>query len=351
MRDPYKTALDALTRPATRQSAGVEPGTVHCTVCPHRCRLSEGKRGVCGMRFCRNGQLQAPWGYASGVAVDPLEKKPLYHVCPGASVLSFGTLGCTLHCAFCQNWHISQSGRDEKAEALPRRTTPEHLVDAAAGAGCSWLAATYNEPLVAAEWVVDVFQAGRARGLRTGIVSNGFATPETLAWMAPWIDAANIDLKCFTDAGYRWLGGALSPVLDTIRALWQAGVWVEVTTLLVPEFNDAPQEAQEIGAFLAGVSPDLPWHVSAYHPDYLMSAGPAATPAATVARACASGRACGLRYVYAGNLHGLPKAETTVCPQCQADLVVRRGFAVLHCRVGETGTCPQCGVRIAGVWR
>jgi pyruvate formate lyase activating enzyme len=349
--ESYLKGLDALARPAERQGPGAEPGTVVCTVCPHGCRLAEGKRGVCGVRFCREGKLNAPWDYTSGVAVDPLEKKPLFHVCPGSSVLSFGMLGCNLRCRFCQNWHISQAGRDEQAEALPRRTTPEQLADAASRAGSRWVAATYNEPVITAEWVVDVFRAAHSRSLRTCIVSNGFARPETVAWMIPWVDAANIDLKCFTEAGYRWLGGSLQPVLDTIRALWQGGVWVEVTTLVVPEFSDSPAEAQGIAGFLADVSPDLPWHVSAYHPDYLMSDGPAATPPATVERVCAAGRRAGLHYVYAGNLRGLSSGEDTFCPGCQANLVARRGFGVLHCHVTEAGACPRCQARIAGLWK
>lgn len=351
MRESYKALLDALCRPAVCQSAGEEPGTVHCTVCPHHCRLASAARGVCGVRFCRDGQLLAPWGYTSGVAVDPLEKKPLYHVCPGSGVLSFGMVGCNLHCRFCQNWHISQAGRDEDAEALPRRTSPESLVEAALRARCGWIAATYNEPLVTVEWVVDVFRLARARGLRTVIVSNGFARPETVAWMAPWIDAANIDLKCFTEAGYQWLGGALAPVLDTLRALRQHGTWVEATTLLVPGFNDSPEELGALASWLAEVSRDLPWHVSAYHPDYLMSDAAGPTPAASVARACEIGLARGLHYVYAGNVRGSGATEDTRCPGCQTALVARRGFAVLHAHVTETGECPRCRRRIAGIWR
>jgi len=280
-----------------------------------------------------------------------LEKKPLYHVCPGSGVLSFGMVGCNLRCRFCQNWHISQAGRDEDAEPLPHRATPEDLVEAALRARCGWIAATYNEPLVTAEWVVSIFQAARARGLRTVIVSNGFARPETVAWMAPWIDAANVDLKCFTEAGYRWLGGALQPVLDTIRALWQSGTWVEVTTLAVPEFNDSAEELGATAAWLAALSVDTPWHVSAYHPDYLMSEATGPTPAATVARACEIGHAHGLHYVYAGNVRGPGGTEGTRCPGCQASLVARRGFAVLHSHVSEAGECPHCRRPIAGIWR
>ena len=350
MSTAYSALLDSLTHPALLQQAGAEPGEVYCTACPHHCRLPSGKRGVCGLRVCRDGTLFAPWGYTSAVAVDPLEKKPLYHVCPGMTVLSFGMLGCNLHCPFCQNWTISQTIKDERAVAAPRRITPAQIVEAAEQAGCRWLAATYNEPLVTAEWVAAVFQAARARGLRTCIVSNGFASPAALACLQPSLDAANIDLKCFTEKGYRGLGGSLQPVLDTIRSLWQAGVWVEATTLVVPGLNDASDELRQMASFLAAVSPDLPWHVSAYHPDYRMSDGPPGTPVATLERAYDNGRQSGLRHVYTGNRRSPGPGENTHCHGCGAALVVRHGFAVLHSALGADGLCPDCRCRIAGIW-
>lgn len=350
MSTAYTDLLDSLTRPAVLQMASAEPDVVHCTACPHRCRLRPHRRGVCGLRVARGGVLRAPWGYTSGVAVDPLEKKPFYHVCPGATVLSFGMLGCNLHCPFCQNWSISQTVRDDRAVAAPRQITPEQLAEAALQAGSRWLAATYNEPLITAEWVAAVFQAAHARGLRTCMVSNGYATPDTLACLRPHLEAANIDLKCFTEKGYRGLGGSLQPVLDAIQSLWQSGVWVEVTTLVVPGLNDADEELLQIATFLAGVSPELPWHVSAYHPDYRMSDGPPGTPAATLERACACGRQSGLRHVYAGNRRTPGSGEDTYCPGCGATLVARCGFMVRRCRLGADGLCPDCGCRVAGIW-
>lgn len=351
MSTSYLAQLDELTRPARLFQSGPEPGAATCTACPHRCRLGDDRRGVCGLRVGRHGQVLAPWGYTSSVALDPLEKKPLFHVCPGSSVLSFGMLGCNLHCPFCQNWTISQTGRDESAVALPRPTTPEQLAAAAERAGSRWIAATYNEPLITAEWVVAVFQEARRRGLRTAVVSNGFASPENLALLSPWVDAANIDLKCFTEKGYHWLGGRLQPVLECIRALRSAAVWVEVTTLVVPSFNDSPEELGAIAGFLAGVSPDTPWHVSAYHPDYRLADGPPPTPAAALEQACASGREVGLHFVYAGNLRGRRGSEDTRCPGCGKALVTRRGFTVLTCSLGDDGRCPDCHTGIAGVWR
>jgi len=347
----YLSQLDELTRTALLCRPGSEPGSVICTACPHGCRLADGQRGVCGLRHCRQGQLLAPWGYTSSVALDPLEKKPLFHVCPGATVLSFGMLGCNLHCPFCQNWTISQTVKDAQAVAMPRRTTPEQLVHAAEQAGSRWVAATYNEPLITAEWVTAVFQAARRRGLRTAIVSNGYASAQNLACLAPWVNAANIDLKCFTEKGYRWLGGSLQPVLECIRALRAAGVWLEVTTLVVPGINDSPQELGDIAGFLAGVSPDIPWHVSAYHPDYHLADGPPATPAATIERAASVGRGNGLRYVYSGNLRGLPGGEDTTCPGCSRPLVTRCIFSVRENRIGADGHCRDCGTPIPGLWR
>lgn len=346
----YVSLLDSLTQPAALQRAGSRPGEVQCSACPHQCRLMSGKRGVCGLRVCRDGRLLAPWGYTSGSAVDPLEKKPLYHVCPGGTVLSFGMLGCNFHCPFCQNWTISQAVKDEAAVAVPRQVTPAQLVEAAVRAGSGWLAATYNEPLITTEWVAAVFLAARARGLRTCMVSNGFASPDSLACLQPCLDAANIDLKCFTEKGYHGLGGSLQPVLDTIRSLWGAGVWVEATTLVVPGLNDSSEELRQMAAFLAGVSPDLPWHVSAYHPDYRMSDGPPGTPVATLERACDCGREGGLRYVYTGNRRTPGRGENTYCPGCGAELVLRRGFEVLRCRLDAEGRCPACRYRVAGIW-
>lgn len=351
MKSPeYRQRLDEQTRPGTLWRPGATPGSVVCVACPQRCRLDEGHRGACGLRFCREGVLRVPWGYTSSVALDPLEKKPFFHVCPGARVLSFGTLGCTLRCPFCQNWAISQAVRDDRALALPRPTAIADLLALAESAGSAWIAATYNEPLIAAEWVIDVFTAARRRGRRTAIVSNGYASPETLAALTPCLDAANIDLKCFTEAGYRQLGGHLAPVQDCLRGLHASGVWLEVTTLVVPGFNDDPGELAAAADFLAGISPDLPWHLSAYHPDYRLQDGPAATPPETLRRACDLGRRHGLRFVYAGNLPDRLGQADTLCPGCGDTLVRRRGFAVAERRLAAGGLCPHCGARLAGIW-
>ena len=323
-------------------------GFVRCVACAHRCRMAEGEHGICGVRFAEQGALRVPWGYVSTLACDPIEKKPLYHFLPGGDVVSFGMLGCNLRCGFCQNWTISQAGRDETAVAFPQRIEAAAIVQQARRLAAPAIASTYNEPLISTEWALEIFRLARDAGIRTCYVSNGFASPEVLDLLIPWLDAINVDLKCFTDAGYRQLGGHLQPVLDTIRRLVEQGVWVEATTLVVPGFNDSAEELAECARFLASVSPDLPWHVSAFHADYQWLQGPARTPLAAIERAVACGREAGLRYVYAGNLSG-DEHGNTCCPGCGTTVVSRRGFRVRRNDLVE-GACPVCGVRLAGIW-
>jgi pyruvate formate lyase activating enzyme len=291
-----------------------------------------------------------PWGYVSSSACDPIEKKPFFHFIPGSSALSFGMLGCNLRCPFCQNWSISQALRDEAAAVRPRPISAAAIMDTARRRGCRVVSSTYNEPLISTEWAVDIFRRARAAGMKTCYVSNGFASAEVLDYLEPWLDAMNIDLKCFTESGYRWLGGRLAPVLDAIRQLWAAGTWVEVITLVVPGFNDTDAELGDIAAFLASVSPDIPWHVSAYHKDYRMSDGPLRTPLALLRRAVSLGREAGLRYVYTGNAPGLDGSEDTSCHRCGALLISRYGFRVGQCMITPEGACPACGAHAAGVW-
>jgi pyruvate formate lyase activating enzyme len=284
------------------------------------------------------------------VACDPVEKKPFYHFLPGSEVLSFGMLGCNFHCPFCQNWSISQTLRDSGAAVHPQPCEVAPLLRAGERHGVRAVASTYNEPLISSEWAVEIFRTAREHGLKTCMVSNGFAAVETLAYLEPWLDAINIDLKCFTDAGYRWLGGRLAPVLDTIRALWRKGVWVEVITLVVPEFNDSDAELRRIAEFLAGVSLDIPWHVSAYHRDYRMKGGAERTPVQTIERAMRIGREAGLRYIYAGNIRPGPTTGNTTCWRCGRVLIARSGYGVRHCDLEAGGLCPACGTPLPGIW-
>jgi len=342
--------LDALTA-ARRELAVAHPsGKLVCLACAHRCKLGDGVRGVCLVRARRGDALAVPWGYTAGAAVDPIEKKPFFHFLPGARALSFGMLGCDLHCAYCQNWFTSQTLRDPDASERAETITPQQLVAVAVEQRCHVITSTYNEPLITAEWAHDVFVLAREAGLRTTFVSNGNATPEALDYLAPVLDGCKVDLKAFSAATYRALGGKLDSVLETIAGLLARGVWTEVVTLVVPGLNDSDEELTAIASFLAGQSPDLPWHVTAFHPDYHMT-DPPATPVATLVRAAEIGRRAGLRFVYAGNLPGRTgDLEDTRCPGCGATLLRRLGFTVLARRLGHEGRCPACGTAIAGLW-
>src|SRR5688500_12201746 len=267
-------------------------GRIPCPSGGHRFPIPEGALGVCKVRYNDGGQLRVPWGYVAGVQCDPVEKKPFFHAYPGALAYSFGMLGCDLHCSYCQNWVTSQALRDPQAVAPPRDVAPGTLVDDAVAQGARIMVSTYNEPLITAEWAVDVFTLARARGLVTGFVSNGNGTPRALEFLRPHIDLYKVDLKSFDDRHYRELGGRLEPILDTIRWLHRAGVWVEIVTLLVPGFNDSEAELRGMTQFLAGVSPDIPWHVTAYHQDYRMDNHPNTTPAMLL-RAADVGRDAG----------------------------------------------------------
>ena len=323
---------------------------VRCYACGHCCPIGEGQPGVCKVRFNRNGALYVPWGYVAGVQNDPIEKKPFFHVRPGAVALSFGMLGCDLHCSYCQNWLSSQALRDPRAAAPIRTATPESLVEAAIEAGAEAVVSTYNEPLITAEWAVAVFRKAHEAGLLTGFVSNGNATPEVLEYLRPHLDLYKVDLKGFDEQRYHQLGGRLQPILDSIRQIHAMGLWLEVVTLVVPGLNDSDDELGRIAGFLSGVSPDIPWHVTAFHRDYRML-GPENTPAETLIRAAAIGRRWGLRYVYAGNLAGgTGNLENTLCPGCGETLVARHGFRVRECRVTNEGRCPACLASIPGLW-
>ncbi len=290
----------------------------------------------------------APRGYVGALQCDPIEKKPFFHALPGSDALSFGMLGCDLHCAYCQNWFTSQSIRDPEAEGSPRDITPEELVALAAESGAPTIVSTYNEPLITSEWAVEVFRAAKARGLRTAYVSNGNGTPRVLDYIRPWVDFYKVDLKSMDDRHYRQLGGVLQNVLDTIAGIHERGIWLEVLTLVIPGFNDTEEELTRAARFVAAVSRDIPWHVTAFHPDYKMT-DRGRTPAATLRRACEIATSEGLRYVYAGNIPDMGSWENTRCPGCGATLIERSGFRVLANRL-ENGACPGCATPIPGRW-
>jgi pyruvate formate lyase activating enzyme len=325
-------------------------GWVRCHACGHDCPIPPGAVGVCKVRFNDHGVLRVPWGYVAGVQCDPIEKKPFFHAWPGGLAYSFGMLGCDLHCSYCQNWVTSQALRDPSAVAPPRDVEPDALASDAVRQGARLVVSTYNEPLITVEWAVAVFRAARARGLATGFVSNGNGTPQAIDFLAPWVDVYKVDLKSFDDRQYRKLGGRLQPILDTIRALHSRGIWVELVTLLVSGFNDSADELTRMTEFIASVSPDIPWHVTAFHPDYRML-DPAATTSAQLQAAAAIGREAGLRHVYAGNLPGrVGDLENTRCTACSGTLVERYGYAIRRYRVTADGRCPDCASPVAGRW-
>lgn len=324
-------------------------GRVECYACGHRCRIGEGKEGVCKIRFNRQGKLYVPWGYVSSVALDPIEKKPFYHALPGALALSFGMLGCDYHCPFCQNWITSQTLRDPDSVSSVQIVSPEEIVSLALAHAAPVITSTYNEPLITSEWAVEIFRLARENKLVTSYVSNGNATPEVIDYLAPWLDLFKIDLKGFRDKRYRELGGVLQNVLDTIRTAFEKKLWVEVVTLVVPGFNDSEDELRDIARFLKSVSPGIPWHVTAFHADYKMN-NVKSTPADKIVRAVEIGYSEGLHFVYGGNIGASAKdIETTRCHSCGRSLIERSRFRVIRNEM-VGGKCPGCGNPIPGFW-
>jgi len=263
--------------------------------------------------------------------------------------MSFGMLGCDFHCGYCQNWVTSQALRDPNAIAPPQRLTAEEFVRLSLDRGARIVTSTYNEPLITSEWAVEIFKVARQAGLTTSYVSNGNGTPEVLEYIKPWVDLYKVDLKSFQDRNYRKLGGVLNNVLDTIQRLYTMGFWLEIVTLIIPTFNDSDEELRDIARFLARISPDIPWHVTAFHQDYKMT-DPDNTPVRTLLRAAEIGKSEGLSFVYAGNLPGyVGNWENTLCPGCGELLIERYGFRVQRNRI-RNGACPKCSRQIPGVW-
>jgi pyruvate formate lyase activating enzyme len=320
---------------------------VQCALCAHRCRIQVGKQGICGVRENREGTLYTRvYGKAISAAVDPIEKKPLYHFYPGTTAFSIATVGCNFHCLFCQNADISQAPREQAGwQQWSRDLPPDQVVRLAQQEGCRTIAYTYTEPTVFFEYAYDCSVLAAQAGLKNVFVSNGYMTPEALETIGQDLHAANIDLKG-SDSFYRKLCGARAqPVLDSIRAMRERGVWVEVTTLVIPGHNDDEDTLRDIAGFLVSVDPDIPWHISRFGPRYkLLDAPP--TPVSTLHRAAEIGYEAGLRYVYAGNVPG-DRYEHTRCPECGTICVHRYGYTIRNLMDGQR--CPTCSYELAVV--
>ncbi|MEM7813630.1 MAG: AmmeMemoRadiSam system radical SAM enzyme [Candidatus Aenigmatarchaeota archaeon] len=327
---------------------------VRCLACSHGCTIAPGRRGICGVRKNVSGRLELlVYGKPVSLAVDPVEKKPLFHFLPGSRILSFGTLGCNFSCSFCQNWEISQASKQPNAEKImaieSKEVAPQHIVDCALRSKIPSIAFTYNEPTVFLEYALDVMKLAKKRGLKNVWVSNGFMSREALETIAPYLDAINIDLKSFSEDFYRDVCKArLEPVLNNIRKCHELGIWVELTTLLIPGKNDSDAELEQAARFIASVSKDMPWHISAFHPDYKMQ-DVEPTPKSSLMRACKIGKAAGLNHVYVGNVAD-SEHSSTFCPKCGEKLIERSGNSVTSNRL-NSGACPKCKTKITGVWK
>ncbi|MHA2250651.1 MAG: AmmeMemoRadiSam system radical SAM enzyme [Candidatus Kariarchaeaceae archaeon] len=323
---------------------------IQCTACGHYCKIKNGKSGICKIRFNDNGVLKVPYGYVSAFQSDPIEKKPFFHVYPKSGALSIGMLGCDFHCSFCQNWDISQAIRDPNAVRSARKISVDEIINAATRLESRSIVSTYNEPLITSEWAVGIFKEAKKNNFATGYVSNGHATPEVLDYLKPYTDFYNIDLKTFQEKNYKKLGGNLENVLNSIKWVQEKGFWVEIITLIVPGFNDSKEEITQIAEFIYNVSPDIPWHVTAYRPMYKMKEN-RPTSSTDLLNAAEIGENIGLNYIYAGNIPGrVGRWEDTKCPECRTAVVERRGYEVYAYLIDEESKCENCGKSIAGLW-
>ena len=344
--------LDRLAEPGTLGEK-LDNQAVRCLACAHKCKINEGQRGVCKVRFNNNGDLLVPWGYVSSLQVDPIEKKPFYHFLAGSDALTFGMLGCNLKCDYCQNWLTSQALKDTGSDGLSghiRQISSEEIINIGLQYGAQVVASSYNEPLITSEWAEEIFTKAAHAGLQQVYVSNGFATRETIEYLRPVLKGFKVDLKTMQEDHYRDLGGKLQPVLDSITLAHNLGLWVEIVTLVVPGFNDSAEELSDMARFVSSVSPDIPWHVSAFRPDYKMTDKPRTSPAQLL-KAIEIGYQSGLNYVYGGNIPGgIGEFENTICHNCQSVLIKRQGYQIREYKISAQGTCPDCGTNIPGIW-
>lgn len=326
-----------------------EDGSVRCRLCAHHCHIKSGQRGLCQVRENRDGVLYSlVYGKLVSENIDPIEKKPIFHLLPGSTSYSISTVGCNFRCRHCQNYGISQYSGRHGGTIPGRERSPAEVVAEAGKAGCASISYTYVEPTIFYEFALDTARLAFEQGIRNIFVSNGYTGAEATREIAPVLTANNIDLKAFSDRFYQEVCGAkLRPVLETIRLMKELGVWVEITTLVIPGWNDSDDELTAIADFIHSIDPEMPWHVTAFHPTYKMIDRPP-TPAATLKKAREVGLAAGLKFVYTGNLPG-DEGENTSCPNCRETLIARTGFWSRP--VGLTGdSCRACGSRIPGIF-
>lgn len=322
---------------------------VRCSLCAHRCTIKDGKRGICQVRENRGGILfSLVYGKIISMNVDPIEKKPLFHFLPASRSFSLSTVGCNFRCLHCQNSEISQYPREHEGAIIGTDATPEAIVAAAEQHTCESISYTYTEPTIFMEFAHDCARLARGKGIRNVFVSNGYMTAASVEIIAPYLDGDNIDLKGDEEFYKNVCGAHVQPVKDTIRLMKENGVWVEVTTLVIPGYNDSDRILADIAEFLASVSPEIPWHVTQYYPTYKLNDKPR-TPVATLRRARDIGLKSGLKYVYEGNVPGEGR-ENTYCPACGILIIRRRGFSIMENKL-SAGKCPDCAYPVAGVWK
>jgi pyruvate formate lyase activating enzyme len=327
----------------------LENNLVNCDLCSHRCRrIADSKRGICGVRENRDGKLYSlVYGKAVARSVDPIEKKPLFNFLPGSQSYSIATVGCNFRCGNCQNYDISQLPK-ERNIIVGQETSPEEIVSAAKRSNCASIAYTYSEPTIFFEYAYDIAKLAKKEGLKNVFVTNGYITPEALMEISPYLDAANIDLKSFSDEFYRKSCGArLQPVLDSIRLYKSLGIWIEITTLIIPTLNDSEEELRKIAGFIKEVGEDTPWHITQFHPMYKLPDLPR-TPVSTLRKARQIGLEAGLRYVYEGNVPG-ETGENTYCPNCGKPLIRRFGYSIQENKI-KNSACTYCGTKIDGLY-
>jgi pyruvate formate lyase activating enzyme len=326
----------------------LESKLTRCYLCSHHCKIADKKFGFCGVRQNIDGTLYThAYGKVIAAHIDPIEKKPLYHFFPGSSAFSIATIGCNFHCGFCQNWEISQNNFRDGATLGEEEFLPQEIVAEALRNRCKSISYTYTEPTVFFEYAFETAKLAKVKGLYNNFVTNGYMTAEALEMIKPYLDAANVDLKFFKDSSYKKIcAGSLQPVLDSIRLMHDLGIWVELTTLVVPGENDSKEQLTGIAEFIASVDKNMPWHVSKFHPDYKFT-GHQPTPEATLKKAQEIGKKAGLTYIYIGNVMGF--GNDTFCPTCKKLLIKREIFSVLENNIKQ-GKCAFCNAPIPGVF-